>query len=202
MKSLLSCLAMLACCLPAAAQAPQEDADARARIGAQRAQAEARYAQEERACYGKFAVNDCLNEAKVRRRSVLADLRREEIALNDAERKRRGAERLQQLEERNSAQKQQEAVDQRARVLAEQQQREQRAAEKAAERGQAEARRAAEPKPAQPARQAAEPKKPDAAANTQSYEIMQQQALQHMQRTEERGAEIKKTAAQPLPVPP
>jgi colicin import membrane protein len=202
MKRLLSCLAMLACCLPVGAQAPQDDAAARAHIGAGRAQAEARYADEEKTCYGRFAVNDCLNEAKTRRRTVLADLRRQEIALNDAERKRRSAERLQQLEERNSVQKQQEAADQRAKALAGQHKREQQAAEKAAGRSQAEAKRAAGPKPAPPARKAAEPRKVDAAANVQSYEKKQQEAQQHKQRTEERAAEHKKAAAQPRPVPP
>ena len=70
-----------------------------ARIRAERQQIEQRFADEEVACFKKFAVNDCRDASRARRRAEMADLRRQEIALNDAERKRKGAEQLQRMEQ-------------------------------------------------------------------------------------------------------
>lgn len=75
----------------------------RSRIDAERKQVEARFKVEEAACYKKFAVNDCINEHRTVRRTALADLRRQEISLNDAERKRKGAEQIQRMEEKQKA---------------------------------------------------------------------------------------------------
>ena len=70
----------------------------RQRIAAERQQIEQRFAAEEAVCFQKFAVNDCRDASRARRRTDLADLRRQEILLNDAERKRKGAEQLQRME--------------------------------------------------------------------------------------------------------
>ena len=70
----------------------------RARIAAERTQVEARHAEAERNCYRRFAVNDCLNEVRAARRTALADLRRQDILLNDEERRRKAGEALQRLE--------------------------------------------------------------------------------------------------------
>lgn len=74
-----------------------------ARIDAERQRIEKRFAEEEAACFQKFAVNDCRDASRARRRVDMADLRRQEIALNDAERKRKGAEQLQRMEEAAAA---------------------------------------------------------------------------------------------------
>lgn len=74
-----------------------------ARIQAERQQIEKRFADEEVACFQKFAVNDCRDASRARRRVEMADLRRQEIALNDAERKRKGAEQLQRMEQSAAA---------------------------------------------------------------------------------------------------
>ena len=71
----------------------------RQRIAAERQQIEQRFAAEEAVCFQKFAVNDCRDASRARRRTDLADLRRQEILLNDAERKRKGAEQLQRMEQ-------------------------------------------------------------------------------------------------------
>lgn len=71
----------------------------RARIRQEREAAERRFAERERACQLRFAVNDCVHEARQQRRDVLADLRRQDILLNDAERKRKAAEALRKLDE-------------------------------------------------------------------------------------------------------
>ena len=64
------------------------------RIRQARAGEQVKVAALEAACYQRFAVNDCLIKVRAQRREVLADLRRQEISLNDALRKRRGAEQL------------------------------------------------------------------------------------------------------------
>nr|WP_315192290.1 hypothetical protein [uncultured Albidiferax sp.] len=74
-----------------------------ARIDAERKRIEQRFAEEEAACFQKFAVNACRDESRARRRVDMADLRRQEIALNDAERKRKGAEQLQRMEQAAAA---------------------------------------------------------------------------------------------------
>ncbi len=66
----------------------------RARISQTRAAAHARFAAEEARCYQLFAVNDCLADVRRVRRDLLADLRRQDLSINDAQRKRHGAEQL------------------------------------------------------------------------------------------------------------
>lgn len=80
----------------------QREAAEHARIDAARADKEAQTARAEAACYARFAVNDCLIKVRAERRIVLADLRRQEISLNDAARKRRAAQQLLRSDERSS----------------------------------------------------------------------------------------------------
>ena len=114
MKALLICLALAAGVLPVLAQTEPAVAAERARIAAERSQADTRFAAQEKACYRKFAVNDCLQAARSQRREVLSDLRRQELSLNEAERKGRAAERVRSIDERNSAQQQEDSAAQRA----------------------------------------------------------------------------------------
>jgi hypothetical protein len=69
-------------------------------IDTQRAKVEATYDQARAACYQRFWVNACVREAKVRRRVLMEDLRRQEIVLGDAQRRERGAEQQQRIDER------------------------------------------------------------------------------------------------------
>lgn len=85
----------------------------RERIAAQRTREHLRYEQEEAACYQRFVVNDCLREVRVRRRATFEELRRQEIILNDVDRKRAAAEQLRISDEKAAAQKGQEAAAQR-----------------------------------------------------------------------------------------
>ncbi len=80
-----------------------EVATEQARIASERQRIEQRFADEEAACFQKFAVTDCRDASRARRRADMADLRRQEIALNDAERKRKGAEQLQRMEQSAAA---------------------------------------------------------------------------------------------------
>ena len=210
MKKLL--LLAVVALLPLAGWAQQDEADQalRTRIAAERAQAEARYKADEKACYGKFAVNDCLNDARKQRRAVLADLRRQEVVLNDVERKRKAAERARSLEERSSAEKQQEEADKRAKALSAQRERDERAAEKAASRASSEVSRPAKTAERQEqvrkkqaeAIDARTRRDEEAAAKVRAHEKRLAEAKERKASLDKRMAERKKATAQPLPVPP
>ena len=89
----------------------------RLRISSERAAFEAGFNLEDSACYQKFLVNNCLDEVKIRRRDAMADLRRQEISINDQERKARGAEQVQKTEDKASPEKQQQEADRRAEAM-------------------------------------------------------------------------------------
>ncbi len=59
-----------------------------------RAKHQAQFEAQEIACYQKFAVSGCLIDSRKTERDVMADLRRQEILINDMQRKRRGAEQI------------------------------------------------------------------------------------------------------------
>ena len=213
MKSrlILSCCLLAVVAWPAWAQAPasQEDRDAieKSRIGAERQAIESRYDQDRAACYQKFAVQDCLNDARRKRRAQVEVLNRQEAAINDAERKRRGAAELERLEQKGALSADDAAK--REQALQSQQDREQRAAEHAADRRAKESeaaanRRAFEDKQrahAQEQARAAERRSQDA-AERQRYEERLKQAEQDRAELEERNAKRTKPRAAPLPTPP
>lgn len=171
--------------LPALAQQQAEDAAERQRIAAERARVEAEFEQAQKACYARFAVNDCIDDARAKRREVMSDLRRQELVLNDAERRRRSAERLEEIEKKTA--------DKRASDAA--------AAARAASAP------ASAPKPAQPAREPKAPRQPkeprqvDAGENARRYNERLEEARQHKAEVQKRAAERSKDV-QPLPVPP
>lgn len=75
----------------------------RDRIAAEREVLERRWFEDERACYQRFAVNDCLRQARRQHRAALADLRRQEVLISDEERQRQAQERLRRLEQGGGA---------------------------------------------------------------------------------------------------
>jgi len=169
----------------------------RSRIAAERQAADSRYAQAEAACYARFAVNDCVNAAKAARRETLADLRRQEVSLNDDERLRKGAAQRQRLDERASAENQQRAAQQRAQAMQDAALREERGARKAA--AAALPASAATP-PAAVAVPAPAPPAPDAAAIARRNKKLEE-AKARKERLERRQLERTKPLAKPLPVP-
>lgn len=74
------------------------DAVERERIAAERQLLIDRYARQERECQQRFAVNDCVDDVRRRRREALEPLRARELELDDAERQRRAAERRAAIE--------------------------------------------------------------------------------------------------------
>ncbi len=212
MKKLACALIVFSVFAPAWAQEPDAAVAERARIAVERADVQARFAQDEKACYQRFAVNSCIDDAKARRRNVLTGLRRTEIELNDAERQRRGAAKLREIEERAAEQKSEEQAAQRARALADQQAREARGADKASSRSGGDLRReqraGRQASGAQRAqdRQAATPalSASEAAQNAQRFDDRARNAQDRKERVEKRASgRIKPDKpASALPVPP
>ena len=108
MKQCLA-LALAAICVLATAQpvvpdtVAMREAAEHARIRKERDEAQASFKAQDMQCYQRFAVNDCLGEVRAQRRVLLAELRRQEISLNDAQRKRRAAEQLLRADDKAAA---------------------------------------------------------------------------------------------------
>lgn len=83
---------------------PQAQTQAqREAIASQRAQVQAEHAQRVRECQTRFAVTACMEDAERRNRDALADLRRQQMAIDDEQRRLKGAQRIRQIEERAAA---------------------------------------------------------------------------------------------------
>lgn len=201
-----------------AADEPAEVAAERARITAERSRIEASFQAEQKACYAKFSVSGCIDDAKARRSSQLGDLRRQENSLNDAQRKARAVDRVKELEQKQADQERKES-EAAAKGPERSAAREQRAQEKAAqaqERAAKAGRNAAQAKgsphaagPAgkpdgKPAQRAPLEKQPDIEENRRRYEQRQLEAQAHRASVEQRAAEQQKNKkpSRPLPVPP
>jgi hypothetical protein len=183
--------------LPGWAQDIDEAAE-RARISAERSRVEAGFEQAQKACYAKFAVSDCIAAARSKRRDALADLRRQEVTLNDAERRRRAEERVRDLESRQ-AEREKQREEAAAKGLEEQRNREQRSAGKSTRTEKAQSQ--AEERAAKAARPREEPSPPDTEENLRRHGERVKEAQEHKARVEKRAAESKKDV-KPLPVPP
>ena len=79
--------------VPEAALAQPDPAQQRARIAADRAQADSVLADRERACLLQFVVAPCRDAARNEQSAALTRLRREEMALDEAERNASAAQR-------------------------------------------------------------------------------------------------------------
>jgi hypothetical protein len=84
----------------------------RQQISAQRAQQEALFQRQQQVCYQRFAVNDCLLQAKRERRAVFDELRRREVLLNELERQTQAIDALNRIQENLSPERQQQVADQ------------------------------------------------------------------------------------------
>lgn len=80
--------------LTSAAPVPTVSYEAqRARIEQERGLAQTRFDQAAVLCYQRFAVNDCLRDARDLRRDVFANLRQQSLAVRDAQARQKAAER-------------------------------------------------------------------------------------------------------------
>jgi len=120
------------CCVPLGAtgqvvDAPESSLGAEQKLGeaqrvaidAKRQQLQSGFAAEDATCHTRFAVNNCLRDVDARRTASLADLRRQDIFLNDQERKRRGAEEIRRIESKQTGVSQQELAEKRAKMVSE-----------------------------------------------------------------------------------
>ena len=219
MKNLLAALlALAAACaaVPGRSQdVPDSETAQRARIAAERAQVEANFKTQEKSCYRKFAVNECLSAARALRREALADLRRQEVSLNDADRKRQGAQRQREIEERSATAGPPRPGQPATSSRSDQGAREAQAAKRAADRSDRESKLASQPDRAAQARQRiaqqeAQRKRmesdrgraaAEAAQAAKRREEQRAEAQQHREAVERRLAEQKKPPADPLPQP-
>ena len=81
---------------------PQSIQAARGRIEDERKALQRSLSNEEATCYQKFAVEDCLRQARGKARSVQNALRAQELELNNAQRRQREAQRARLLEEKRA----------------------------------------------------------------------------------------------------
>jgi len=84
-------------------QSDAEAASLRASIEHERAAVEARFKAREAECAGRFAMTACVDRAKSERREALAPLDKSLSALDEAQRRRRAAERLKRIEQKTQA---------------------------------------------------------------------------------------------------
>jgi colicin import membrane protein len=104
----------------------------RERINQERQRANVAYDAAKVACYQRFQVTNCLSQVRSQHNGQMSDLKRQEISLNDLQRKRRGAEQLRKMEEKTSPQRQGEISQQRGKALASDAKRQQRQSERSA----------------------------------------------------------------------
>ena len=171
----------------------------RQQIQEARSAEEARISDQESACYERFAVNDCLKQARAKRRLALEGLRRQEVILNDLERRKKAADQLELIQEKSSPQKREEANASRLDAVKAQKEREASAAKKLADHlltpspGKDDKRAS----PAMGTSRSAE----EAAKNKMDYDLKLKEAQEHRQ---SREAELLKKKAdkpiQPLPL--
>lgn len=72
----------------------------RRELSAQRAEAERQRKHDDHQCFQRLVVNDCRADVRARYRPVFADLKRQELLLNDMERRDKGLQRLRQLDDK------------------------------------------------------------------------------------------------------
>ena len=180
----------------------------RERITAERIELEARFDAEEAACYKKFAVNSCLNAIKPRRREAMAQLRLQEVALNDQKRKQKAAEQIQKTEEKSSPEVLQQAAERRTKALQDTQARGERSQKKADERldlQKNEALNAAgaadKAKGSQERAQARADKRAAVAEEREKYNEKQQEVAEKKAANEKKRREQTKPPAPSLPTP-
>lgn len=176
-------------------------------IAKQRAALEADFQKQEAACGKKFFVNRCLEPINGQRREAFADLRRQEVVLNDQERKQKSANQIKKIEEKASLENQQKAIDQRVNAQNDFATRQQRHQEKLQERAQAQqdaqknvADRAKREQNASEKAQSRAGKRAQEAENLRKYQENQQKALEKKQDWEKKRLERGATGAASLPV--
>lgn len=103
------------CGLLLCGSAQADDRLERARIARERGEATQRFQERQRECEQRFAVTACVDEARAEHRQALLRLRGQESVLDEAERKRRAAQRMAAIREKVSAEAARDASPRPAR---------------------------------------------------------------------------------------
>lgn len=180
----------------------------RQRIVAERVSAAQRLEDDKAVCYQKFVVTDCLNQAKARHDKNMAHLRQQDIALNNAQRTERAAEKLKSIDGKTAAALSPLPRDPRQKPMPTPSTRVpkmQDPAQKNAERSLQATRKAAQTAQkkaiAEQKAQQHRAKANQATAAQARYEKRQQDAALHKAEVTQRLREKKKSSAANLPVP-
>jgi hypothetical protein len=205
MRTLRSAVAGVVMCsalqgaVHAAATTPAQAATEHERIARERAEVEATYTKQEATCQEGFVVTPCLEAARKAQRDGLARLRRQEVLLDEEQRKARAAQRMQAIRSNLESQGTRPTAPTPPGAAAEA-----RAASKA-ERTPNPPSTAMEERRANVAERAheAQVRRGQESANVERYEERQREAEAHRREVEQRNAKRdasgKKSA--PLPVP-
>ena len=210
-------LLFLSCCGlslgVAIAQSPAQEktnnALERSKIASERARLEAGFQAEETACKSRFAVNACLQEIRPRRNEAMADLRRQDLLINESDRKARAADQIQKTEEKSNLERQQQRAEQEKKA----QQETERRLDRNDQRGQSQAKSAADASANVEAAQtrqknsetkAGEAKTRDeqAAANVRDAKVRAEKAAQNQAERDKRLKDKTNSTRKPLPAPP
>ena len=196
----------------AMAQSPAQEKDnnalERSKIAAERARLEAGFLAEETVCKSRFAVNACLQEIRSRRNEAMADLRRQDILINEADRKARAADQIQKTEDKSNLESKQHRAEKEKKA----QQENDRLAERSDQRGQSQAKSAADASANLEAAQtrqknsqskAGEAKTRDeqAAANVQNAKVRAEKAAQNQAERDKRLKDKSNSTLKTLPAP-
>ncbi len=180
----------------------------RDRIAQERTKAGKDYEAAKEGCYQQFAVNPCLATARNSYNTQVADLKRQDNALSDVQRKRRGAEQVQRTEDKISNARPAQVAPQRGNALAAEPKRPERQAQPKAEK-QSSAQAAKSRSEAAAAKQAAarnkaaaqQSKMADAATAKAQAVQRNQEADAHRAAVLSRQQNAKKKPAASLPIP-
>ena len=197
----------------AMAQSPDQEkvnnALERSKIAAERERLEAGFQAEETVCKSRFAVNACLQEIRPRRNAAMADLRRQDLLINESDRKARGADQVQKTEDKSNLERQQQRAEQEKKA----QQETERRSERNDQRGQSQAKSAADASANVEAAQTrqqnsqskaggAKTRHEQAAANVQDAKVRSEKAAQNQAERDKRLKEKSNSTRKPLPAPP
>ncbi|RQP23601.1 hypothetical protein [Piscinibacter terrae] len=201
-----TCAVLLAICFASTAvQAmdPVQESAERDRIKRERDQADATYKAREIECRQRFVVTPCLDQARRDRREALDRLRQQQEVLDEAQRKQRAAQRMDEIRSKVSGDeaKQREAAAQKRR---------RQRVEPAVSQPEAAASSPAAVLKQEPPAAVATPASANASAmevheqKAQAYEKRQKEAAEHRAEVEARNAQRAangKPPAKPLPTP-
>ena len=191
------------------AQEKTNNALERSKIAAERARLEAGFLAEETVCKSRFAVNACLQEIRSRRNEAMADLRRQDLLLNESDRKARAADQIQKTEEKSKLELQQQRAEQEKKA----QQETERRSERHDQRGQSQAKSAADAsanveaaqtrqKNSQSKAGEAKTRHEQAASNVLDAKLRSEKAAQNQAERDKRLKDKSNSTRKPLPAPP